>query len=172
MTGLRLVQLRPDPCSTPHLRSLTLADWAVVYLLDAAGAIWRSALAHREPTKAALAAELERRYPPLPDAQSLVWRTLREEIPQLVPTIAAADLARGARDAEHRRLLADLGVTSALGVPLLARGQTLGALILFTTASGRSLAAPDLALAAIDGQTARLARLTADLLDVARLRTG
>jgi PAS domain S-box-containing protein len=152
----------------------TLADWAVVYILDEAGAVRRSALAHHEPTKAALAAELERRYPPAPDQHSLLWQALREGTPRLVPRIDADALTAAARDDDHARLLTALGPTSALCSPLIARGRTIGALLLFTTTSRRRLGTEDLLLAEEIGRRAALAvdnaRLYAEAREALRAR--
>ena len=152
----------------------TLADWAVVYILDEAGSIRRSALAHHEPTKAALAAELERRYPPAPDPHSLLWQALREGTPRLVPRIDADTLTAAARDDDHARLLAALGPTSALCVPLIARDRTIGALLLFTTTSRPRLGTEELLLAEEIGRRAALAvdnaRLYAEAREAIRAR--
>ena len=92
------------------------------------GSVHRLAVAHQDPSRVELARELRRRYPPDPDAEHGVPRVLRDGKPELLPEIPDAVLEASAQDPEHLRLLRELGLKSALVVPLIARGQTLGAL--------------------------------------------
>jgi len=124
-----------------------LADWCAVDVVDEAGATVRLATAHADPAKVALARELERRYPPDPDAPRGVPRVLRTGTPELYPTIPEAMLAESARDAEHARLLRALGMRSAMVVPLVGREGIVGALTLVAAESGRHYTEADLALA-------------------------
>ena len=52
-----------------------------------------------------------------------------------------------ARDEEHLALLRELGFTSAIVVPMIARGKTLGAISLISAESGRKYDEADLDLA-------------------------
>src|SRR2546425_13367630 len=45
-----------------------VADWCAIDVLDESGRLTRVAVVHTDPSKIAIAAELERRYPPDPDA--------------------------------------------------------------------------------------------------------
>jgi len=148
-----------------RLAARTLADWAAVYVQGDGGALQRMAVTHRDPQRAVLAEDLERNYPPRPDEDSPLLDTLREGTPRLVPTVEAEALARYARDPEHLRLLQALGCTSALFVPLVARGRVLGVLGLFAATAGRRFGGEDLAL------TEEVGRRTALALDNARLYT-
>jgi signal transduction histidine kinase len=143
----------------------TLADWAAVYLQGEGETLQRAAVTHRDPARAALAEDLERAYPPRLDEDSPLLQTLREGAPRLVPTVDAEGLARYARDPQHLHLLQALGCTSALFVPLIARGRVLGVLGLFVATAGRRFSAEDLAL------TEEVGRRTALALDNARLYT-
>lgn len=58
----------------------------------------------------------------------LVSRCARTGRPVLLPRVRPEDLPRIARDEDATRLLAEAGVHSYLAVPLIARGQVLGAL--------------------------------------------
>ncbi|MGW0391279.1 SpoIIE family protein phosphatase [Streptomyces sp. NPDC003042] len=58
----------------------------------------------------------------------LVARCARTGRPVLVPHVLPQDLPRIARDEQAARLLSEAGVHSYLAVPLIARGQVLGAL--------------------------------------------
>ncbi|MFF5015295.1 SpoIIE family protein phosphatase [Streptomyces sp. NPDC001165] len=63
----------------------------------------------------------------------LITQCVRTRQPVLVPHTTRQDLARIARDGEAAALLAEAGVHSYLAVPLLARGEVLGALDLKRT---------------------------------------
>jgi signal transduction histidine kinase len=76
-----------------------------------------------------------------------MWRVVRSGRPELLPTVPEAVLERAARDSEHLALLRGLGLTSALWLPLAARGRVLGALGLFTAESRRRLGLDDQVLA-------------------------
>ncbi|GLC23952.1 hypothetical protein rosag_04650 [Roseisolibacter agri] len=163
-----------------------LADWCAIDLVDAAHPERprgrRVAVAHVDPAKVALAHELAERYPPAEsDAASGVPYVLRTGAPQLIPEIPEAMLAAGARDAEHLRLIRALGLSSAIVVPILGAGRTLGAISLVSAEGGRRFGPRDLAhaeelarhaavalerahlLAALDADRARLAEQAREL---------
>ena len=146
-----------------HVAVPRLGDWCAVDVLDEDGSVRRLAVAHVDPAKVAWARELQERYPPDPDAPRGVYQVLRTGRSEFYPEIPDALLVAAARDAEHLRLLRDLGFTSAMVVPLLARGRTLGAITLVSAESGRRYRRDDLALAE------ELARRAAYAVDNARL---
>src|SRR5439155_20698435 len=80
-----------------------------------------------------------------------------------------AMLAEAARDPEHLEYLERVGLTSALTVPLAARGRTFGALTLAMTESGRHLAEEDLRFAEELARRAGLAIDNARLIEAERL---
>jgi PAS domain S-box-containing protein len=152
----------------------TLAGGAAVYLRDDVGTVRVAASSHRDPQRAALMAELEQRYPPLPEEHSPLWQTLQDGSSRLLVAVTPAHIQEAARDAEHLRLLTALGVASALYVPLVVRGRVVGALALFATAPGPHFGAEDLALTEEVGRRAALAldnaRLYARSRDAVRAR--
>lgn len=135
-----------------------LADWCSVYLKDPAGNVERRALAHADPAKLAWAHELLKRYPPKPGAArgaEVVIATGKSEIYPVVPDEV---LVKYAQDDEHLRLLRDVGMLSAMVVPMAGGGDTFGALTLVTTAeSGRRYEPNDLALAEEIGRRCAMA---------------
>jgi anti-sigma regulatory factor (Ser/Thr protein kinase)/PAS domain-containing protein len=135
-----------------------LADWCAVDLLDDAGTLYRAGLAHVDPAKVALGRRLHERYPP--DHREL----LAAGEPLLVPEITDAMLEEGAVDAEHLAGLREVGMRSAMLVPLCSAGRTLGLLTLVSAESRRVFGPGDLAFAE------DLARRAAVAVDVARLR--
>ncbi|NUS97911.1 MAG: GAF domain-containing protein [Gemmatimonadaceae bacterium] len=134
-----------------------LGDWCAVDLLTGPRAVQRLAVAHVDPAKVALARELWERYPPnldLPDGLGLVLRTGE---PQLFPEIPDEMLVAGAVDEAHLRITRELGLTSAIVVPLRAHDHVLGAMTLVSAESGRRYGEADLALAMELGRRASLA---------------
>ncbi|HEX2188926.1 MAG TPA: PAS domain-containing protein, partial [Longimicrobiaceae bacterium] len=140
-----------------------LADWCAVDVLDEHGAVRRLAVVHPDPERERLARELEERYPADPDAPVGVPHVLRTGEPELGARIPDELLEAGARDAEHLRILRELGLSSYMVVPLVARGSVLGAISLVSAESDRRYDEADLALAR------QLADRAAQAVDNARL---
>jgi signal transduction histidine kinase len=124
----------------------SFADWCAVDLVEADGSLRRVAVAHVDPSKVELAHELNRRYPPDPDAPQGVPHIVRTGKPELISRITDALLVR-VKDKEFRRILRELGLKSYLGVPLQVRGKTVGAITFVAAESGRCYDATDLAVA-------------------------
>ncbi|MBD1873210.1 PAS domain S-box protein [Nodosilinea sp. FACHB-131] len=127
------------------------ADWCAIDLLHPAQgsgqSIERVAMAHCDRAKVELGWQLHRQYPPSLVALEGVPKILRTGQTQLVAEIPPAMLEGAAHDAEHLRLLQGLGLKSCIIAPLIARGQTLGAISFVMAETGRRYAANDLALA-------------------------
>ena len=126
----------------------TLADWCAIELREpGANAARQVAVAHVDENKVRFARELGQRYPPDPDAPSGVPNVLRTGQAELYTEIPQDLLERGARDAEHLRIIRDLKLQSAMMVPLRARGQTFGAISFIYADSGRRYSQDDLSFA-------------------------
>src|ERR1043166_6424563 len=126
--------------AVPHV-----ADWCAVDVLDADGVLRRLAVAHVDPEKIVWARELERRSPTDPESPRGAPNLGATGRSELYPEISDEMLVAGARDAEHLRILREIGFTSAMIVPLVARGRPLGAMIFVTAESARRYGAQDLA---------------------------
>jgi signal transduction histidine kinase len=124
-----------------------LADWCSIQLLDEAGELRQLAVAHVDPAKVAWAAALNERYPADPEARTGAHEVVRTGQPILLADIPDALLVAAAQDEEHLRILREIGFASALTVPLVARGQVLGAMSLVSAESGRRYGDAELALA-------------------------
>jgi PAS domain S-box-containing protein len=140
-----------------------LADLCAIDVAGPAGAIRNVATMHVDPARVDRVRELRRRHPPSFAEGGGVAEVLRTGRPQLYPTMAAVEEAVSGPEDTHVALVRELGLTSAIVVPLAARGRTLGAMTLATDGSGRRFDADDLALAE------ELARRCALAVDNARL---
>ncbi|MBD2111473.1 MULTISPECIES: PAS domain S-box protein [Cyanophyceae] len=127
------------------------ADWCAIDLLHLTQgpgqSLERVAMAHCDQTKVELGWQLHRQYPPSLDAPEGVPKILCTGQTQLVVEIPPAMLEAAAHDAKHLRLLQELGLKSCIIAPLIARGQTLGAISFVMAETGRRYTANDLALA-------------------------
>lgn len=141
----------------------TFADWGVVDLVMPDKSLQRVVAIHQDPAKQALLLEMEARYPTDPDAPYGFPKVIRSGQAELLPYITEPMLQASAKDARQLEMLRELGLQSNICVPLIRRGETLGALSFATAESGRHYDEADLSLAEELGQRAALA------LDNARL---
>ena len=140
-----------------------LADWCSVEVPDDAHHDVEFVVAHVEPEKVELAHELRRRYPADPRATRGVPNVMRTGRSELLPVISDEDLRTLARDEEHLAALQGMGMRSAMIVPLIARGRTIGAVSFLSETEGREYGDDDLRL------VEELARRAAIAIDNARL---
>jgi PAS domain S-box-containing protein len=157
------LEYRKTLSSVARLAVPTLADWCAVDILEDDGHVDRLAVEHPDPEKVRMAYELERRYPPDPDAPGGLHQVLRTGEPEMMAEIPADLVQRAARDERHRELLRKLDLRSYMVVPLVTRGRTLGAISFVSAESGRRYGEADLQLAE------ELARRAALAVDNARL---
>jgi PAS domain S-box-containing protein len=145
--------------SVAKLATPKIADWCAVDLLDEQRQIQRVAVAHIDPEKVAWAYELQKRYPPSLESDSGVAKVIKTGQTDYNPLITDELLVMAAgQDAEMLKILRELAFRSSAVVPLTARGRTLGAITLVTTAdSGRYLSRDEVALAEELGRTAAFA---------------
>ncbi len=149
--------------SVARLAVPTIADWCAVHVVPEDGTIKQLAVEHVDPQKVKWAYELQRRYPPDPNARTGLYRVIRSGQPEFYPEITAETLAAAIQDPEILQIARDIGFTSAMTVPLTARGQILGAIQFVLAESGRHYGPSDLAMAQ------DLARRAAVAIDNARL---
>jgi PAS domain S-box-containing protein len=98
--------------AVPHF-----ADRCAVDVLEADGSLRRVAVAHVDPAKVALAHELQRRYPPDPQAPHGAWNVLRTGRTEMLSEITDSFLQESVADPERIALVRELGLRSYLGVP-------------------------------------------------------
>jgi len=143
----RTLDYRESLANVAALAATELADWCSVHMVEADGSIAEVALAHRDPAKLTFARELQERYPHDPEATTGVPAVIRRAEPELVPEIPDELLRTVATDELHYDLIAQLGLSSYLCVPLRGRDGVLGAITFAASADGRRFGADDLKLA-------------------------
>lgn len=124
----------------------TLADWCAVDLVEDQK-IQRVAIAHIDPAKIALVAELERRYPSDPAAPTGVPEIIRTGIPVFLPDIPRAMLVAAAVDDAHLALIDALELGSFISLPLKTGGKVIGAITFAMAESKRHHSPADVAFA-------------------------
>jgi PAS domain S-box-containing protein len=126
-----------------------LGDWCSISVLsdDASSSAPDIEVAHVDPAKVELAAELRDRYP-IPESSPIgMPAVLRTGVPQLFSEFPYDDLERRLPGDERLDVLRELQVNSVMIVPLVARGRVIGAMQFVHAESGRSYGQDDLALA-------------------------
>jgi PAS domain S-box-containing protein len=121
-----------------------LADWCGIEMVDEQGEAHQVAVAHVDPAKVQLAHDLRRRYPPDPDSPTGVPAILRGGPSQLYPEIPEELLEQAAQDEEHMELIRQVGMRSAMAVPMRIGAETLGVITLVSAESGRRFDEDDL----------------------------
>ena len=125
-----------------------VADWCAVDLDgDAPCELDRVAVAHVDPAKVTLAEEIAERYPADPRADRGVHHVLRTGESELWPDIPDALIVEAAKDDEHLRLIRELGMVSAMMVPMCVRERVFGVISFVSAESGRRFTDADLRLA-------------------------
>ncbi|HWP44812.1 MAG TPA: PAS domain S-box protein [Blastocatellia bacterium] len=140
--------------AVPHF-----ADWCVVDLVGADRNVNRLAVAHADPSHEWILRELQERFPFDPLAPAGVAAVLRTGVSELYPDITDELLEASARDPHQLSLLRQLNLKSAMCVPMLVRGRTLGAMTFVSSTADRRYDKSDLELAE---ELARRAALATD----------
>ncbi len=103
-----------------------MADWAAVHLVDDDGNVRELEIAHRDPRLVERVRRLRRDYGEARGTRQGLQNVIRTGQPEVYSTIPSGTLETQARDAEHRELLEILAIRSALLLPMVARGRTIG----------------------------------------------
>jgi len=124
-----------------------LGDLCAIDLPDEGGTIRRAACAHVDPTREGVAFEARARHGFSVTAPNGVHAALRSGRSVLVSPVTLTDLSLAAQNAEQLELFRQLGVTSWMVVPLIARERGLGAITFAITESDRRYDRSDLLFA-------------------------
>ena len=95
-----------------------LADWCGIEIVDEQGDPQQVAVAHADPAKVEMAYELRKRYPPIPTPRPASRRILRGGPAELYREIPDEMIVAAAVDDEHLRIIRELGMRSAMAVPM------------------------------------------------------
>jgi signal transduction histidine kinase len=123
-----------------------LSDWVVIYVVGTNGVPQRIEVAHHDPDKLGLARAL-RAIPIDPHGPHPVNQVLQARGPRLVELVAPESLDTMSRNPRELEIVRGLGVSSYMEVPMIARGEALGAITLVASNEGRRFKEADLALA-------------------------
>jgi serine phosphatase RsbU (regulator of sigma subunit) len=123
-----------------------LADWCSVEMVEPDGSIRSVAVTHADPKKVALAREYRRRYPPDQSADSGIGSVIRTGRSELLEDIPDQVLQEG-MEPEQLEFARTLDVRSAMIVPLVAEGRSLGAISFASSESRKRFGQADLELA-------------------------
>ena len=134
------------------------AQACIVDVVGADGALSRVEAIHVDPTKQALLREIRRRYPPRAGDADPTTEAIATRRPVLVQEVTDEMLRAGSRDEEHLRMVRAVRPRSGIVVPMLARGEALGALT-FVRYSGEEYGPVDVPFAQ---EVARRAALALD----------
>src|SRR5881296_2572984 len=104
-----------------------LADWCAVDIVNENNGFHRVALVHRDPSRVEWAREFQKKFSTNNAAPHGVAHVMRTGKAKIYTDIPDSMLIALAQDAEHFKILQELGLASAMVVPLIARGRTLGA---------------------------------------------
>jgi PAS domain S-box-containing protein len=146
--GSVLSELLDYDATLPILARLAvpqLADWCIVDVVEGAE-IRRVAVAAADPEKQAALDELQAFYPPTWDSPQPAARALREGSPVIFEEFDSEELEGTVIDARHLRIMRTLDPRSAVALPLVARGEKVGAITFAWTQSGRRYSERDLPL--------------------------
>ncbi len=146
------------------------ADWYAVDILDDDGLFRRIAVVHRDPAKSEWARKSRDLYPPDLEEDEGTGRAARTGEAVLYRTISDELLASSTKDAAHYEILHELGMESAMVVPLTAAGRTFGGLMLVSADPARLYDEDDLEFANHLGRRAAVAVDNARLYRAAEAR--
>lgn len=140
-----------------------LADWFIVDVVDDDGQLQRVAVTAADPAKQELLEELALDYPPRPGSRQPAGLALERGSTVHFPAFTPETLRETTYDDRHHDIMLALAPHSAIAVPLVAHGRTLGALTFAWSESARTYEKADLTLAE------EVARRAALAIDNARL---
>lgn len=114
------------------------ADFCIVYMKREQGTIERVAVVHREPAVEASLHAIQTQDEIDPHGPNPVARVVRTGTPDIALSLLADDARERASSDEQRRAVAFLRPHSYILMPLIARGNTLGAISFIMTDSERA----------------------------------
>ncbi len=124
-----------------------LGSWCIVDIAEPDGSMRRVAIVHPDPLKREHARRLEGGWPPHRDDPLGLPRAERSRASEVIPHVSDELLVSVAGSEANLHDLRALGIGSAMVVPLLARGNVLGAITFVSADVGHQYTESDLELA-------------------------
>ena len=146
----QLVRLEDVEVTLARLARLAvprLAQWCIIDVVREEGDIDRVAAVHEDPSRQQFLEELRAQCPPGWHTSLFIAQVLSTGKPLHLPEVTDKLLRARGLGEELIRLLRQLGLQTAICVPLSARGQTLGAVLLASAKPGFHYSLHELALA-------------------------
>ena len=124
-----------------------VGDWCAIDMVGSDGQVQLVAVAHKDPERAAWARQLREASPTDLSAEHGLPQVLRTGRSELYPLITDEMLVETAADDRELALTRELGMTSAMVVPIWSEGRPIGAITFVTTESRRRYNPSDLSMA-------------------------
>jgi PAS domain S-box-containing protein len=145
-----------------------IADWCAIDLVTEAGAIDRVVARHADPVATTPVEDHSVDWPIDPDLPVGSPAVIRSGRAELYPEIPETFADHISQDPTELKILRSIGITSAMIVPIQARGRTLGAMTLVSTREDRRYDSDDLDFATLVALRAGVATDNARLYSAAR----
>lgn len=142
----RTLDLEEMMGSLARLATPRVADWCAILSLGEDKKPVVRAANHRDPTWSERVRQLQERYPFSPRSTGPIMRALRDGQPAFLPVISDQLLQAAAVDDEHLAMIRELGLNSAVIVPLTGARATYGAMHFVMSGSGRRYTEEDFAM--------------------------
>lgn len=124
-----------------------IADWCAIDEVVEDGTLSRIVVSHVDPNKIRLAYELAQKYPSDIHASRGIYEVMRTQKPELYHKITDELIEMSAQNIGHLKLMHELGLQSAIIVPLNRREKIYGVMTLVLSDSGRLFDEKDLEFA-------------------------
>lgn len=124
-----------------------IADWCVIDMITVEGVLEMLAVAHRDPKQIKWARQYRQQNPPDLSSEVGVAAVLKTGKSLFYPTITDEMLVAVAKTKKELALTRKLGFTSAMMVPLIIHGKTVGVITFVATNSKRNFTKTDLQMA-------------------------
>ena len=134
-----------------------IADWFAVDIRDGTGRVQRVALAHKDPKKIKMGKELEKLFPFDPGAPSGLPKVLRTGLPEFYPYLSPESLKAVAKNDAQRKALDKLNLTALMCIPIVIKGECIGAIEFIYAESKRQFSDADFQMAQELGISAAIA---------------
>jgi signal transduction histidine kinase len=124
-----------------------LGSWCIVDVVGTDGSMRRLGIIHPDPVKEERARRLKDGWPPGRDDPIGLPRVIRSRATEIIPSVSDEMLVQFATSDENLQDLRALGIGSVVVVPLIARGNVLGAITFVSADVGHQYTDTDVELA-------------------------